>query len=143
MLFESVCGSNAFFLPFFKVAKHNPKRYSEYITTLIVTVSFGLVIAYFATQNSGTISLNFLNYTIPGIPAYIVVVGALLVGLSLSWIISFINGIGTSFALWGKDNKIKDSNKENAEYLKKIHQLEIENTRLKAETNSPDDDKSL
>ncbi len=113
------------------------------MATLILTVLFGLVIAFIATQNTGNISLYFLNYTLPGIPTYIVVVGALLFGLFLSWIISLVSGIGTNFALWGKDSKIKDYKKENAELLKLNHQLELENTRLKAETNAPSDDKSL
>ena len=43
----------------------------------------------------------------------------------------------------GKESKIKDYKKEHAELLKEIHQLELENTRLKAETNAPSDDKSL
>lgn len=113
------------------------------MATLIITVLFGLIIAFFATQNTGAIKLNFLNYTIPGIPAYIVVVGALLVGLFLSWIISLVNGIGTGFSMRGKESKIKDYKKENAQLTKQIHQLELENTRLKVETNSPADDKSL
>lgn len=113
------------------------------MATLIITVLFGLVIAYFATQNTGTIPLNFLNYKVPGIPVYIVVVGALLFGLCLSWIISLVNDISTGFTIRGKENKIKDYGKENAELLKINHQLELENTRLKAETNAPLDDKSL
>lgn len=113
------------------------------MATLLVTVLFGLIFAFFATQNTSVISLNFLNYHIPGIPVYMVVVGALFIGLFLSWIISLINDIGTGFALRGKESKIKDYKKENAELLKEIHQLELENTRLKAETNAPADDKSL
>lgn len=113
------------------------------MATLIVTVLLGLVIAFFATQNTGTISLHFSNYTFSAIPIYIVVVGALLVGLFLSWIISLVNDIGTGFTIMGKENKIKDYKKENAELLKETHQLELENTRLKAETNAPADDKSL
>lgn len=113
------------------------------MATLIVTVLFGLVIAFFAIQNTAIISLKFLNYTIPGIPSYIVIVGALLVGLFSSWIISFINDIATGFTMRGKDNKIKDYKKENAEYLKQIHQLEIENAKLKTSTNTSKEDKSL
>lgn len=113
------------------------------MATLILTVLFGLIIAYFAAQNTGVISLNFLNYTLTSIPTYIVVVGALLVGLLLSWIISFVKDIGTGFTMRGKESTIKDYGKENAELLKLNHQLELENTRLKAETNAPLDDKSL
>lgn len=113
------------------------------MATLIVTVLVGLILAYFATQNTGNVTLNFLNYTLSSIPVYIVVSGALLVGLFLSWIISLVNSIGTGFAMRGKETKIKDYRKENAELIKRIHQLEIENTRLKTETNFPADDKSL
>lgn len=113
------------------------------MATLIITVLFGLIIAYFAAQNTGVISLNFLNYTTPSIPTYIVVVGALLVGLLLAWIISFVKDIETGFTIRGKESKIKDSGKENVELLKSNHQLELENTKLKAETNAPLDDKSL
>ena len=56
---------------------------------------------------------------------------------------SLFNDIGTSLTLSGKENKIKDYKKENVELAKRIHQLELENTRLKAETNTADDDKSL
>ncbi len=104
---------------------------------------FGLIIAFFATQNTAAISLNFLDYQTPGIPTYIIVVGALLVGLFLSWIIGLLNGITTGFTMRGKDNKIKDYGQENTELLKINHQLELENARLKVETEAPLDDKSL
>lgn len=99
--------------------------------------------AYFATQNVAVISLNFLNYTLPGIPVYIVVIGALLVGLFLSWIISLLNEIGTGFTIRGKEGRIKDYKKETAELLKINHQLELENARLEGKTNDSADDKSL
>jgi len=110
--------------------------------TLILTILFGLIIAYFATQNTGTLSLNFLNYTVPGIPTYIAIVGALLIGLFISWLISTVNDIGTGFTLRGKESKIKDYKKENAELIKRIHQLELENARVKGEKNASDN-KSL
>lgn len=43
----------------------------------------------------------------------------------------------------GKEHTIKDYKKENAELVRQIHQLELENVRLKAETKEVDDDKSL
>lgn len=113
------------------------------MATLLVTVLAGLVIAFFATQNTGIITLFFLEYKLVNIPIYIVIVGALLVGLFLGWILSLINGIATGFTIWGKESRIKDYKKENADLLKEKHQLELENTRLKAQTNEPADDKSL
>lgn len=102
-----------------------------------------MIIAYFAIQNTGAVSLNFLNYTIPGIPIYIVIVGALLTGLFISWIISVVNGIGTGFTLQGKESKIKDYKKENAELIRQIHQLELENSRISAASHERADDKSI
>lgn len=113
------------------------------MATLIITFLIGLIIAYFATQNTGPVTLHFVNNTFSGIPTYFVVVGALLVGLFLSWIISAVNNISTGLAMRGKESKIKDYKKENADLTKRIHQLELENTKLMAETDSPPDDKSL
>ncbi len=84
-----------------------------------------------------------MQYTISNIPTYIVVIGSLLVGLLLSWIISLVNDISNGLVMRGKENKIKDYRKESADLTKRIHQLELENTRLKAETNTADDEKSL
>lgn len=117
--------------------------YHADMATLITTVLLGLIIAYFATQNTGVVSLRFLQYNIPNVPLYVVVAGSLLVGLLLSWIISIVNGIATSLTMRGKESKIKDYRKENADLTKRIHQLELENTRLRAETNDETDDKSL
>ena len=117
--------------------------YYECIATLIVAVLFGLIIAIFATQNTAGVTLHFFNYTVPNVPTYIVVIGALLVGLLIAWVISLINDISTGFRIRGKENRIKDYKKENVELVKKLHQLELENTRLKAETDTPADDMSL
>ena len=105
--------------------------------TLIVTIVFGLIIAYFAIQNTENISLNFLNYTIPSIPTYFVIIGSLLIGLLFSWIVSLINGIFTSVTIHSKDNKIKNTNKENADLAKRVHDLEIENAKLETRLKTP------
>lgn len=110
---------------------------------LIIAIIFGLIISYFVTQNTGFVSLHFLNYTISRTPLYVVVVGALLLGLFLSWIISLVGGIATGFTIRGKESKIKNYKKDVADLTKRIHQLELENTKLKAETNEPLDDKSM
>lgn len=94
-------------------------------------------------QNTGNISLNFLNYTIPNVPTYFVIIGSLLVGLLFSWLVSMVNGIFTTFTMRGKENKIKSSNKENLELSKKIHDLEIENAKLTTRLNTPSAVKSV
>jgi uncharacterized integral membrane protein len=113
------------------------------MATLIITVLIGLAMAFFATQNTRLITLNLFNNELTNIPTYIIVIGSLLVGLLLSWIISLVNDIANGMTIRGKESKIKDYKKENVELTRKNHQLELENTKLKAETDSPDDDKSL
>jgi hypothetical protein len=54
-----------------------------------------------------------------------------------------VNDISNGFAMKGKEKVIKDYRKESADLTKKVHQLELENTRLKAETNAVVDEKSL
>lgn len=61
----------------------------------------------------------------------------------LSWIISLINDIANGLAIRGKESTIKDYKKENIELTKRVHQLELENTRLKALNDQDDDDNSL
>jgi hypothetical protein len=43
----------------------------------------------------------------------------------------------------GKDNKIKKSNNEIADLTKRIHQLELENEKLKRNSSEPDDTNAL
>jgi len=114
------------------------------MASLILTIIFGLIIAYFATLNTSSVSLYLPNYTISSLPLYIVVVGAMLIGLLLAWIISIANNISTGFTIRGKENKIRDYKKEIADLTKRIHQLELENTKLEAGSDtSTADDKSL
>ena len=113
------------------------------MATLIITLLFGLLIALFAPQNSEPIVLTFLNYRLPEMPTYIVVVVALLVGLLFSWIISLINNVATGFTIRGKESKIKNSKKENTDLVKRVHQLELENAHLVEKTKSSPDDRSL
>ncbi len=111
---------------------------------LIVTVIFGLIFAYFATQNTIHVSIRFLNYTIESLPLYAVMLSSLLVGLFLSGIIAFINNISSSLRLHGKESTIKDDKKQMTELTKMVHQLQIENTRLKERLGEGDsDNKSL
>ena len=111
---------------------------------IILAVIVGLGIGYFATQNTSLINLNFGPYLAPNIPLYLVVIGAVLLGLLLAWIFSLVNSLSSKITLHGKENKIKEDGKTIAELTREIHQLELENTRLKEKSGEGDsDDKSL
>jgi hypothetical protein len=111
---------------------------------IIFAVIVGSGIAYFATQNTNLINLHLGFYITPGIPLYFVLIGTLLLGLLLSWIFSLVNSISSKMTLHGKENKIKEDEKTIAELTKEIHQLEIQNSRLKEKSGEGNiDDKSL
>lgn len=111
--------------------------------TLIVVLIFGTGVAFFATQNAQQVSVTLANYQLTGVPMYVVVLVSLLLGISISWIISLVGSIFSTLAIHGKDTKIKESKKEIADLIKRIHQLELENEKLKAELDRSADEKSL
>lgn len=98
---------------------------------LIVVILFGILFAFFATQNTSTMSITFANYQVTGIPLYVIVLGGLLIGVVISTILSFFDAIGTFFTLHGKDSAINNQGRTISDLKRKIHDLEIENTKLK------------
>jgi uncharacterized membrane protein YciS (DUF1049 family) len=110
---------------------------------LIVLFIFGIGVAFFATQNTQAISITLANYPLTGIPLYLIVLVSLLLGFVVSWIISSVDVIASALKMHGKENTIKNANKQISELTKRVHQLELENERLKGESGHPRDDKSL
>jgi hypothetical protein len=73
------------------------------------------------------------QYGLQGIPLYAVILGAILFGIFVSWIISLVGLISTSLALRSKDGKIRDAETQTSKYEERIHELELENERLRGE----------
>jgi len=111
----------------------------------ILLLSLGAIMAYLAQNNLMLVTLRLGNYTFPGIPLFYVIIGSLLTGLGLSYLIYLVNSIFTGFAMHGKDNKIKQGKSDIVDLTKQIHQLEIENERLKNNTTiiEPQDKNAL
>lgn len=101
---------------------------------LIATVIFAILIAFFAIQNSVPVNIHLNSYNLVGIPLYLVVLVSVLVTLLFSWIIFLVNSLSSSFAILGKNNSIKDVKRRNLDLAKKVHDLEIENAKLKGQT---------
>lgn len=105
---------------------------------LIVIVLFGLGFAYFSTLNTAVISVNFLG-TLLIVPLYGLVLGSLLLGVVVSWILSLFDWASSAWALKKSESKIKESEESLDSLRKKIHDLELENARLRGEHHSSDD----
>lgn len=100
---------------------------------LIILIIFGLGTAFFATQNTGVVHLMLGGYLVSGIPLYLVVVGAILFGVFVSWLISMVGSLSSLMSMHGKDVVIQKDEKTIRELEKKNHELSLENERLKGQ----------
>ena len=103
----------------------------ESMTSLITLVVLGLGFAYFATQNAGFVSITLANNLFT-IPVYTLALGSLLIGLLISGFIHLVSYISSLFDLHNKDVQINQSQKTVDELSKRLKELEIENTKLRA-----------
>lgn len=113
------------------------------MVTLIIVLISAITVAFFATQNTQEVFISFGNYRFSGIPMYFVVLIALLLGILVSWLISLFGSVSSFFALHGVNKEIQSSEKSVVELTKKVHQLELENERLKTELHISGDEKSM
>jgi len=98
---------------------------------LIFLLIAGGIMVYLAQNNLMLVPLHLGSYVFSDIPLFYIIIGSLVVGLTLAYILHLVNTIAVSLTLHKKDNKIKETKNEVAELTKQIHQLELENERLK------------
>ncbi len=98
---------------------------------IILLLVFGILAALFAVQNTTHVDVTLLGYTLSQIPLYLIMLGSLLVGILVSSIFNLSNIISSSLQMHGKDAKIKKSNSTVTNLHSRIHQLELENAKLK------------
>lgn len=99
--------------------------------TLILFLVVGSAMVYLAQNNLTPVTLRLATYTFSNIPLFYIIIGSLLAGLGLAYLVDLVHSIFTGFTIRGKDNKIKQGKSENVDLTKQIHQLELENERLK------------
>lgn len=101
--------------------------------TFIVLLILSLAIAFFAGQNTTPVTIFLADSRLPSVPLYVVIVGAMLIGFVVSWFVSLIDSVFTIFNLRGKDHAIQAMNKKSMQLQDRVHELEVENARLKGE----------
>ena len=89
--------------------------------------------AYFATQNTGLIHFTIANFYSNGIPLYVVIIGSMLLGIFISWLISLVNSLTASVKMRKINTQIRDANRAIDELMKKNAELVKENSFLKNE----------
>lgn len=109
---------------------------------LLLVVGSGLV--YLSQFNFMLVSVSLGMYTISDIPLFYVIVGSLLVGLVLSYLVYIVRAISTSLTIRDKDNEIKKNKEEVLELTKRVHQLELENEKVRNSSDpQPTDQNAL
>lgn len=110
---------------------------------LVLLIIFGAGVAFFTLQNTTPVTLTLAQTTFKNVPLFLVMIGSLLTGVLIAGVIYVVQLLSSSLTIWGKDKKIKAAETQTGELLKKVHQLELENERLKKDQGIAADDKSL
>jgi uncharacterized integral membrane protein len=98
---------------------------------LLVAVLFGLGIGYFATENTIPVTLRLAEYALEDVPLYLVVMGSLLVGLFIAWILFIARSVSTRLTIYGKDQVVRKTRRTVSDLEQRVHELEGENARLR------------
>lgn len=104
------------------------------ILLVIIAIFFG----FFSTQNATPTSLTFGDQVIADVPLYIVLGVTLLVGLLYAWLVSLVTSMQVKKDLRDKDRSLTDVRRENDSLNKRVVDLEMENTRLRALIDKPE-----
>ena len=101
--------------------------------SLIILFIFGFMVAIFAVQNTQSASVQFGQYGLVDIPLFAIVIAAALFGILVSWLISLTGNISTSMSMRNKEGRIRDAQTEVHRLQNRVHELEIENERIRGE----------
>lgn len=110
---------------------------------LLLFIVFGLLFGYFATLNTNLVSVNFGAYALSAVPMYLLILASLGIGVLFAMLFNFFRALGTGLQFARLEKELAEAKKEAAELTKINHQLELENTKLKAEGGETSDDDSL
>ena len=110
--------------------------------TLIIFLVVGSILVYISKFNFLPVSVNLGVYVLNDIPLFYVIIASLLTGLVLSYVLYLVLSISTSFKLRGKNKEIKKDKDQVLELTKRVHQLELENEKLKHSKSVEIEDKN-
>lgn len=103
---------------------------------LITLFLVGIGMAFFATQNLGTTAITIAGYSYADIPVYVVVLGSMLIGIVVSWILYLTNAVSSLVTLRGKNSEIKGALQTVDELKKENDTLRMENAKLQSRKES-------
>ena len=107
--------------------------------TLVFIIIFGIAFSYFATLNTGSVSVNFDFYQAE-LPIYLALLLSLGFGMLLAAFIYLLRYLSDRMTIGETEKNLNDANKRITELTKELHKLELENTKLKSENGTDDID---
>ena len=106
---------------------------------LILAIIFEIAIAYFTTQNTTPVTIQFAEYTLEQVPLYLIALKSLMVGLFMASILYFAKSVSTTVKTFGKDHALRRAKRSAADLELRIQELETENAKLKTHRSFPHD----
>lgn len=99
---------------------------------LLLFAAFGLAFGYFATLNTTAVTISFGSWVLSNTPLYLVIFSSLIIGVIFTTLFYLAEAFTASRTLAQHVRELAQTKKENADLVKRNHQLELENTRLKS-----------
>ena len=110
--------------------------------TLVITAILAGAFAFFATQNTMSVDVNFGNYSLQ-MPLYLVVIVPLILGLLASYFIYIAYSLSLKLTINEQKDELKKVKEENTDLTKSVHKLELENTKMKSQNGHSVDEDSI
>lgn len=111
---------------------------------LILFLIVGSALVYISKFNFVPVTLDLGIYVLSDIPLFYVIIGSLLIGLILSYLVYLVGAISTSITIHGKNKEIRNDKDEILKLTRRIHQLELENEKSShLSENIPEDPDAL
>lgn len=103
-----------------------------------MVIGSGLV--FISKYNFTPVTVNFGTFALTNIPLFYVIIGSVVFGLLVSYLVHLTTSISTFFAMRGKNSQLKKEKEDVLELTKRVHQLELENEKIKHEPIVENDD---
>jgi uncharacterized integral membrane protein len=103
--------------------------------SILFSAILGLAIGYFALQNATPVTIQVGELVFQEVPLYLVAVGSLIVGILVASMLYLARTVSANMHVHGRPQPAT-TDKTVAALERRIHDLEIENTRLKASHDS-------
>jgi uncharacterized integral membrane protein len=111
---------------------------------VILSLIIGSLLVFISRYNFQPVTIDLGYATFPDIPLFYVIIGAFVIGLLLSYMVSLFQSISTSLTIHGKNNEVKKMKEEILDLTKQVHQLELKNEKLAKKSGlEPIDDNAL